>query len=139
MNLEWQGDIARVTPLRESISNLRSNNVQLLIKAGANINDEAPANEGLGTPAIAAAQIGWLEGVCIFLEAGADIRPKTIAGDDLTYLVVERDVDPATDQVQWKEKALRLLRERGADIDAATAKWRVEQEKEKKKRPLEPH
>jgi hypothetical protein len=85
----------------------------MLIAAGADVNYQQPKEDGGGTPAIDAAGIGFLEGVYVLLEAGADIRPRTTGGWDLTYVVARRPMDP------WREKVLQLLRERGADVDGA--------------------
>jgi len=91
----------------------------MLIAAGADINYREPEQDGGGTPAIDAASVGFFEGVYVLLEAGADIRPHTTGGWDLTYEVARHQIDPNDDRYPWREKVLQLLRERGADVDGA--------------------
>lgn len=119
-------------PLFTAVTGRHRKNLELLIKAGADVNFITPQVEGGGTPVIDAALVGWFEGVYILLEAGADIRPRTLAGDDLTYLVVARQVDPGSDTAKWRDKVLRLLQERGADIKAAEKKAHEESLKDRR-------
>lgn len=124
-NLKRKGNIYSVeVPLDEAILHKRIKNLELLIKAGADVNFPIPPNDGGGTRAVDAASIGWLEGVYMLLEAGADYRPRTVGGWDLTYEVIRRSEGLNTDDTIWCNKVLRLLQERGADVEAARKKIR---------------
>jgi len=110
---------ATETPLLAAGGLCRLANLKMLIAAGADINYQRPKQNFGGTPAIDAAQSGFFEGVYVLLEAGADIRPRTTGGFDLTYFVAGYRIDPRDDRYPWREKVLQLLRERGADVDGA--------------------
>jgi ankyrin repeat protein len=107
------------TPLLAAGGICRLTNVKMLIAAGADINYEQPEHDGKGTPAIDAAEGGWFEGVYVLLEAGADIRPRTTGGADLTYFVARYPIDPSDARYSWREKVLQVLRKRGAEVDGA--------------------
>jgi hypothetical protein len=84
------------TPLLAAIGECRLTNMKMLMAAGGDINYQQPKEDGGGTPAIHAVNsYGSFEGVYVLLEAGADIRPRTTGGFDLTYFVASRKMDPA--------------------------------------------
>ena len=101
------------TPLSEAIFECRKRNLEMLIKAGAEINFRGPEDMDAGaTPGIHAAGIGWFEGVYILLEAGADFRPRTTGGLDLADEVVRHSQALNDDNTRWREKVIQLLRSR---------------------------
>lgn len=118
-NLMHKTAIWTETPLLAAVSPPSLANVKMLIAAGADINYQLPKQDGGGTPAINAAQVGFFEGVYVLLEAGADIRPRTTGGFDLTSFVAGRQLHPGDQGYPWRDKVLQLLRERGADVDGA--------------------
>ncbi len=135
-NLKRRGSVFTVeVPLNEVNLYHRRKNLELLIKAGADVNFHRPKEEGGGTVVIDAAFGGWFEGVYILLEAGADHRPRTVGGDDVTYAVVGRLVDPGSDEANWREKVLKVLESRGADVEAARKKVAAEELENRKSRP----
>ena len=95
-------------------------NLKLLVAAGANVNYQGPTGgiDSGSTATIDTAQIGWFEGTYVLLEAGADFRPRTSGGFDVTYFVAGRD-DGDDLNNPFREKVLQLLRARGADVDGA--------------------
>ena len=124
------------TPLSEAIFECRKKNLEMLIKAGADINFRGPEKmDGGGTPAIDAAQGGWFEGVYILLEAGADFRPRTTGGWDLTYEAVRHSAALDDDNARWREKVIQLLKEKGADVEAAQKKVQAEVAQDRKEHP----
>ena len=135
VNLQRRTVVTLETPLSEAIFGRHRKNLELLIKADANVNAQRPVKDGGGTPLINAANSGWFEGVYVLLEAGADYRPRTAAGDDVTYLVVKRDASPGSEDAQWKAKVLQLLKERGADIEAAQKRADELQAQDRRDRP----
>jgi ankyrin repeat protein len=112
-NLLHKNAVWTETPLLAAGGLCRLENLKMLIAAGADINYQQSKQDGGATPAIHAADSGFLEGVYELLEAGANIRPRDTGGWDLTDYVARRPPDP------WREKVLQLLRERGADVDGA--------------------
>ena len=107
------------TALLAAVNLCHSENVKMLIAAGAEVNYRSPPQVGGGTPAIYAAGLGWFEGVCILLEAGADYRPRTRGGFDVVQTIADRHVRPGDGNYESRNEALRMLRERGADVDSA--------------------
>jgi ankyrin repeat protein len=129
----------RETPLLAACGQCRSTNVKMLIAAGAAVNYQSPEQVGGGTPAIDAAGIGFFEGVYVLLEAGADIRPRTTGGLDLTYFVARYGIDPGDARYPWREKVQQILRERGADVDGALKAAREAEAKDRKENPWRYH
>ena len=63
------------------------------------------------------------------LEAGADYRIKNNYGDDIAFAALWWGGDPKSEQGQWREKVIRLLEKKGADLESArkrVAKKRLE-------------
>lgn len=112
------------TPMRSAVSQLRKINVEMLIKAGSDVNGD--------TYIISAANRGWFEGVYILLEAGADCKTQVPAGD-LAYFVIDRPPNP--DQEVWKEKVVQYLRDHGVDVDAAEKRVQEQNLQDRKERP----
>jgi len=129
----------RTTPLHRAISSRRVENLDLLIRAGADLNHKG-GHFG-ATPLVDAAAVNWYEGVYRLLEAGADYRIKTDAGTDLADLAVDEPIPYALETRRWKDKVLDFLEKKGADLAAArkkaeargfrTKKWTEEEWKEK--------
>lgn len=138
-NLKHKTSIWTETPLLGAVGICRLTNVKMLIAAGADINYQRPKGDGGGTPAIDAAGIGFFEGVYVLLEAGADIRPRTAGGFDLTCFVASYRVDPSDASYPWREKVLKFLRERGADVDRALKAARDAEAQDRKENPWRYH
>jgi hypothetical protein len=120
----------------ETIVERRRRNLELLIKAGADVNFVFPEDEGGGTLAIDAADLGWFEGLYILLEAGADYRPKTVGGGyDVTYPLMRRKPEAGSEEAKWRDKVVKLLQDRGADLEPARKRVTEEELKDRKEHP----
>jgi uncharacterized protein len=136
VNLVGQSIIeTTTTPLIEAVFEGRRKNVEMLIKAGADVNFRQPDKDGGGTPVIHAASLGEFDIAYILLVAGADYRPRTKGGWDVTYEVVRHSIGPNDEELAWREKVIQLLKERGADVEAAQKRVEAERAQDRKDRP----
>ena len=103
------------TPIFDAIESRRKESLDLLIKAGADIDHADATGE---TPLIYAASLNWFDSVYYLLEAGADYRKKQY-GRDVTYEIIHTSVDPESDLGKWREKVIDWLRQRGVTFDDA--------------------
>jgi hypothetical protein len=108
----------QTTPLQTAaIYSRRVENLDLLIRAGADLNRKA-GHFG-STPLTDAAAILWYEGVYRLLEAGADYEIGDDAGTSLADLAVSERVPCAPEVRKWKDKVLDFLEKKGVDLEAA--------------------
>lgn len=105
------------TPIFYAIRYYRKANLDLLIKAGANLNHRE-SDFGC-TPMIYAAHLFWFEGVHRLLEVGADHRVKSKAGFDIAASVLVNDVGIIEEARLWRAKVLSFLDRKGVDWEAA--------------------
>ena len=105
------------TPIYQVIMSHRIRNLELLIRAGADLNHRG-GHFGT-TPLIDAACQDWYEGVYRLLEAGADYRIKAASGPGLPDFVVMESIAYTPENRLWKDKVLDFLKEKGVDLEAA--------------------
>jgi hypothetical protein len=107
----------RTTTLYRAIGSRRVENVDLLLRAGADINHRG-GHFG-SPPLIDAAALDWYEGVYHLLEAGADFNVRNDSGASIAdFAVAERRPYTAKGRY-WKDKVLDFLEKHGADLAAA--------------------
>ena len=112
---------AGATPLFDAIAASNMKNLDLLIRAGADVNHR---NSVGNTPMIHAVQYGGgsFQIVCRLLEAGADHRIQNTSGQDIAFVTLRWSGDPKSEQGQWREKVLALLAKKGANLSTAREK-----------------
>jgi ankyrin repeat protein len=101
------------SPLHTAIIYGRRNNLELLIKAGADLNQ----SKG-GFPLTRAAQSGCYDYVFLMLKAGADpAETATLKHQVSLQRAIEvRVIDPdKTDAYEWRERVIRILHEKGIE------------------------
>jgi ankyrin repeat protein len=106
-------DLAQ-TPIFVGIENLRWDNVQLLIDAGANLNFRDSHGN---TPLMSAAGINQYHIVYAMLKAGADPAVKNNWGKTVLDRIKANNIDPKHELYQWRGKVIALLKERGMSVD----------------------
>jgi len=79
------------TPIFDAVSSRVPKNLELIIKAGADVNHQD--NDG-DPPILHAAMLNWFDSVLVLLDAGADYRVRDKSGLDLVYLCVNASIDP---------------------------------------------
>lgn len=105
------------SPLNTAIDYNRQHNLELLIKAGADMNQE----QGGGLPISRAAGLARYDFVFLMLKAGAD--PTVTLPDGRNRLVTTIGtavLDPDRDAYEWRERVIRLLREKGISATKPT-------------------
>lgn len=105
----WGG----TTPIWFAILSRQPKNVELLVRASADLNHQDQDGE---TPMIYAARFGWFDTVYRLLEAGADYRIKDRHGRDLAYEIADSDIDPMSTEGQWRAKVQTYLERKGVDF-----------------------
>ena len=112
---------AGATPLFDAIAAANMKNLDLLIRAGADVNHR---NSLGNTPMIHAVQYGGgsFQIVYQLLEAGADHQIQNNSGQDIAFVTLRWSGEPKSEQGQWREKVLALLEKKGANLSAARGK-----------------
>jgi hypothetical protein len=121
--LPYKPDLGRVgtqnnnTPLETAIRQRQRHNLELLIKAGADLNTD---NLGETPLEIAAADADY-DYVYLMLQAGADpakmFTPK-IGGpqkNSLATFIGDGLIDPNTEEYEWRERVIAFLKARGIE------------------------
>ena len=107
------------TPIYKAIKTHKSENVELLIKAGANLNHQ----DYIGvTPVMKASAYRDYKSVYQMLQAGADWQFKMPNGFDLAISCVSFPIDNPNqfpERYQYYQKVLQFLDEKGVDWEAA--------------------
>lgn len=101
------------TLIYEAILNNRTENVRLLIEAGANIDHQDLSGS---TPMMTAAGIKNFDMVHLLLGKGADVRLENRWGNDLAWMVMEfgdRGMKKGGEQYRWYQKVVEELKKRG--------------------------
>jgi ankyrin repeat protein len=88
-------------------------NVALLIKAGADMNLVSPT----GTPLTDAAGTNQYEVVYMLLQAGADYKQKDHSGTTVVWAIEHNNIDPQSDGFKWRQKVIDFLREHGVSVN----------------------
>jgi len=122
--VESEGDINHpnsvMFPIHRAVDSRRVENLDLLIRAGADLNSKASSFGS--TPLIYAATTVWYQGVFRLLEAGADYTIKDDSGGSLADYAID-EPRPFTPEVRyWKDKVLDFLENKGVDLEAARIK-----------------
>jgi ankyrin repeat protein len=118
-----------------AVDSRRTENLELLIHAGADINRKG----GIfgQTPLVHAAGTVWYEGVYYLLQAGADYTIADDTGSTVADYVVD-EPHPFTAEVRsWKDKVLDLLEKKGVDLESARRKAEAKGIRTKKWEPGE--
>ena len=111
----------QTTPLQAAaIYSRRVENLDLLVRAGADLNRKA-GHFG-STPLTDAAAAVWYEGVYRLLEAGADFRIKDDAGSSIADFAVTENTPYTPEVRRWKDKVLDFLEKKGVDLEATRKK-----------------
>jgi ankyrin repeat protein len=112
------------TPIFAAIESRRKQNLDLLIKAGADLNHQDHRGT---TPMVYAAGMMYYDSAYYLLEAGADFRIMERNGFDVACEAVETTVDPRSDLERWRQKLLNALNAKGVDLAAAKQKrWKLD-------------
>ncbi|MFN0199506.1 MAG: ankyrin repeat domain-containing protein [Planctomycetaceae bacterium] len=109
------------TPIFRALWSRNVENVELLIKAGADLNHQTEFGE---TPLMYAASFNWYDHVYRFLEAGADWTIKNKRNQDLAFscfMSPARSSKKFPENTRSYEKVLEFLREKGVNLEAAKA------------------
>ena len=114
--LRYKPDVNRINPMNygtalvSAIRQRRPQNVQLLIKSGANMDQDL----GGDAPLWIAANLARYELVFDLLKAGA--KPDLISANGkvtLSVVISGRYIDPESDQYVWRERVITLLKAKG--------------------------
>ena len=110
-DLNRAGPYTGHTPLSTAVVFSTRQNVELLINAGVNLDND----RGQSPLSFAAGQ-GAYDYVFLMLKAGADtgrISPTGLSA--LAKTIGNRYIDPNTDAYEWRERVIRLLRGKGVE------------------------
>lgn len=113
VNPEGASACMSTTPIFDAVLSRRQKNLELLIKAGANLNFQDACGN---TPAMLAATLNLFDTVYKLLDAGADYRLADKAGYDLADCVADSRVDPKLDG-GLREKVISFMSKKGVDFD----------------------
>lgn len=102
------------TPIMDSISSRRPDNVRLLLAAGANPNWQ---NRDGQTPMMIAATSNQYDVVYTLLEAGADPRLQTTWGTTIVSVIKLIRTDPKSEQWKWRARVIERLVSAGLDFE----------------------
>jgi hypothetical protein len=102
------------TPIIDAIRSHKKKNLDLIIKAGADINHQDSTGN---TPMMYAAMMNWFDSVYYLLEAGADYRLKDRYGYSLADEVVDSSVDPKSDAGRYRRRIAAFLEKNGIDLE----------------------
>jgi len=107
----------RTTPVNWAILGHNDRNVELLIRAGADLDHK----EGLlgVTPLLDAANANMYQSVYLMLKAGADYRARDDAGLELAHYAVDDQPPLEGESRRWQDKVLAFLAQKGVDVEAA--------------------
>lgn len=101
-------------PIYVAIMTDRTENLKLLLKAGANSN----VVDGTGlTPAMLAATSGSWEMVMLLIEAGADVHFKNERGGNLLSLIEMVGAGVTGREAPWRAKVVNYLRKKGMKVN----------------------
>jgi ankyrin repeat protein len=101
------------TPIYESITHLRLDNITTLMDSGADLNFRDRTGS---TPVMRAASTLRYDLVYRMLKAGADPTVKNRWGNTLTFFLKLNNVDPKHELYQWRAKVIELLQAKGIEI-----------------------
>jgi len=101
------------TPIYEAIGNLRKDNIDLLIRYGANLNFQDRTGQ---TPLIDASNLNQYDVVYKMVKAGADIWIADNFGETIAYNIEQRPMNPEHELYTWRNKVVDLLREQGMEV-----------------------
>lgn len=101
-------------PVYVAIMTDRTENLELLLKSGANSN----VVDGAGlTPAMLAATSGSWEMVMLLIEAGADVSFKNERGGNLLSLIEMVGAGVNGKEAKWRAKVVNYLRNEGMKVN----------------------
>lgn len=110
-DLNRAGPYTGHTPLSTAVVFSTRKNIELLIDAGVNLDND----RGQSPLSFAAGQ-GAYEYVFLMLKAGADTeRISPIGLSDLAKTIRNCLINPNSDAYEWRERAIRLLRGKGVE------------------------
>jgi uncharacterized protein len=112
--LKYKGDPNLLGPFNEpllhvAVGQRRKENIELLLKYGANINVRRDGS----TAAQESARLGRFDLVALFLEKGLDYDLQGLGVSVEASLVA-----PSSEQQHWKDKVIVMLKERGVKFPA---------------------
>lgn len=106
------------TPIFNAVRSRNKKNLELLIKAGADLNHRKyNDNTPLMVCCVYATEY---DTALLLLEAGADYQIPDGLGNHVTYWIATSRVDPAHERWKWREKVIDFLEAKGVDFDAET-------------------
>ena len=107
----------RTTPIFNAIGSKNIENVKLLVKAGANLDQQ----DGSGfTPSMQTLSYGWYECLYHLLKSGANWKLKTENGHDLAFQCFSNPVSKKYKKdYEYQQKVFDFLKAKGVDLDAA--------------------
>lgn len=106
-DLNRVSDYTKSTPLNTAITYRKRRNLELLIKAGVDLNQTEA-----GLPIVIAAQLARYELVLLLLKAGADPTTRHGSGT-LAQTIGDRPIIVNDDEYVWRERVIRFLKEKG--------------------------
>ena len=111
---------AGMTPIFDAIDSRRMKNLDLLIKAGTDVNHQ----DNFGNTPMLHAAWGRFDVVLRLLEAGADYRIRNNDGEDLAYTAALFDVPGGDASVSGRDckKVIAFLQGKGVDMGPARKK-----------------
>jgi len=101
------------SPIDTAIEGRRQRNLELLIKAGADLNQKDQ-----NSPAAMAMALAFYDFALLMLQAGADTSRVIPAGpnkgqNELAWMISNRIINPDTDAYEWRERVIRFLKTKG--------------------------
>ena len=107
------GRFTHKSPIHSAITYGRRHNLELLIKAGADLNQSKS-----GFPLVRAAQLGCYDYVFLMLQSGADpaVTASTYNHASLQRAIEVGVIDPdQTDAYEWRDRVIRILWAKGLE------------------------
>lgn len=115
------------TPVFDAILSGSRENLDLLIKAGADLNYRDDTGN---TPLICAAVVASFDLVYRLLEAGADFRIKNKQGHDVAYYTVGSPINATHPLWHWRQRVLEYLEQHGLALEPIRKRIAEEQRRE---------
>lgn len=103
-----------MTPLFSAIQVNAEANIELLIKAGANLNIQSPT----GTPLIASISPNYYHIAYTLLLAGADYKMQSKSGRTAAWYIENGNIDSNSEEYQWRQKVIEFLSQHGVAVTA---------------------